>query len=94
MDPRDIGWEIESPSYRVYFWEQPPRPPHVPGYVSTWRSNEFELSEVDDVTEVLDWAKATAPPGGTYVVYAVVEGAAGRGLVRLAGVDPLASSAM
>jgi len=90
VDPRDTGWEVESPSYRVYFWTRPPAPPGVPADLVMYRSNEFELSGVEDVGEVLAWADATAAPGSTYTVYAVVEGVRERGLVRLAGVDPTA----
>jgi hypothetical protein len=91
VDPRDIGWQIDSPAYRVYFWEEPQARPAVPESLVMWQSNEFELTGADDVTQVLAWAKATGNPGSTYAVYAVVEGTGDRGLVRLAGVDPTAS---
>jgi hypothetical protein len=86
VDPRDIGWEVDSPSYRVYFWERRPAPA-VPS-VSSWHADEFEITDVEDVTEVLAWAQETANPRRTYTVYVVVEGRGERGLARLAGADP------
>jgi hypothetical protein len=44
-----------------------------------------------DVGEALAWAEATKPAGSTFTIYAVIEGAGERGLVRLAGVDPTAN---
>jgi hypothetical protein len=90
VDPRDTAWEIDFPSYRIYFWEPQAAAPGVPQQIVGFRSNEFEVSGVD-VGEVLAWAEATKPPGSTYTIYAVIEGAGERGLVRLAGVDPTAN---
>ena len=78
----------------MYFWEEPQARPALPESVVTWHSTEFELTGADDVTEVLAWAEETGNPGSTYVVYAVVEGRGDRGLVRLAGVDPMLRSAL
>jgi hypothetical protein len=89
VDPRDTLWEIDSPSYRIYFWERQPPPPGAPELVG-YHSAEFEASGVEDVGEVLAWAKETATAGATYTVYAVVEFAGERGLVRLRGADPTA----
>ena len=89
VDPRDTVWEINTPSYRIYFWEPQAAAP-VPQQPVSYRSNEFEVSGVD-VGEVLAWAESTKPPGSTYAIYAVIEGAGERGLVRLAGVDPTAA---
>lgn len=87
VDPRDVGWEIGSPLYRVYFWERQPPPPGAPELVG-YHSAEFEASGAEDVGEVLAWGEETATAGSTYTVYAVVEIGGERGLVRLRGADP------
>lgn len=83
VDPRDTRWEVSHPAYRVYFWEQ--YRPHEPG--SGWVSDEWEIEDVD---EVVDWARDNAR-GRRLAVYArVVNGQSGEpGLVRLLGADPL-----
>jgi hypothetical protein len=88
VDPRGQRWEIDSPSYRVYFWTRPLAPPHVPQDIVMYHSTEFELSGVGDVGEVLEWAEANAPPESTHTIYAVIEHAGEEGLVRLRGADP------
>jgi hypothetical protein len=93
VDPRDTGWEVDSPTFRVYFWSRPPTPAGMSEDHVMYHSNEFELSGVEDVREVLEWAEENAAPGSTYTVYAVVEGSRERGLVHLAGVDPTAPPA-
>jgi hypothetical protein len=92
VDPRDTRWEIDSPSYRVYFWTRPPAPPDVPEDLVIYHSTEFELSGAADVSEVRAWAEANAPPGSTHTVNVVLERDQERGVVRLAGVDPTGSS--
>jgi hypothetical protein len=90
IDPRDTVWEIDSHSYRFYFWEpQPPPQPNLPVHPVSYHSSEFEVTDVD-VAEVIAWAEATASPGSTYTLYAVIDQGNERGLIRLAGVDPLA----
>jgi hypothetical protein len=81
VDPRDIEWEASSPAYRVYFWREDSRG----GYAS----EEFQLDGATDVHEVLTWVAENAD-GRVLTVYALVEVEGGRGLVRLAGVDPTA----
>lgn len=81
VDPRDTEWEVLSPTYRVYFWRQ-----RSGGYVS----EEFQLQGAADVGEVLGWAEERAE-GRVVTVYALLDIGAGRGLIRLAGVDPTAS---
>jgi hypothetical protein len=83
VDPRDIRWEVSSPTYRVYFWRR------VGG---DYHSEEFQLSGASDVREVLAWAERRAK-GRTFTAYALVENALGEpGLVQLAGVDPTAGT--
>jgi hypothetical protein len=81
VDPRDIRWEVSSPTYRVYFWRR------VGG---GYRSEEFQLSGASDVRDVLSWAEERAE-GSTFTVYALLEIRGELGLVQLAGVDPTAS---
>jgi len=73
VDPRDVGWEIDRPSYRVHF--------HDP----TGTSYEYEVSDADAI-EVLDWAE-TRRAGRTYALYVCVP-CGDLGLVRLLGTDP------
>jgi hypothetical protein len=65
--------------YRVYFWR-----PYGGG---GWQSREFEVSGAD-AAGVFDWATRHAHDDEIYTLFAVVENREGRGLVRLAGVDP------
>ncbi|HSH58670.1 MAG TPA: hypothetical protein VK988_03315 [Acidimicrobiales bacterium] len=88
VDPRDVDWEIDAPDYRVYFWKRHPLPSDVPEAFQGWQSDEYELTETD-LHEVIDWVERRVDRDGTYVLYAVVnDHSRGRGLVRLAGVDP------
>jgi hypothetical protein len=89
VDPRDTGWEITSPSYRVYFWEAQPPPPGAQDDAVGYRSSEFEITGAD-VAEVLAWAEATAAGESSFTLYGVIEHGGERGLVRLAGIDPTA----
>ena len=76
VDPRDTQWEIDHPTYRVYFFD-----------VAAGRSDEFELDDAD-VSDVLAWADEHAS-GRQYAVYlrlAPPEGSPG--LLRLLGDDP------
>ena len=72
VDPRDTGWEVDRPAYRVYFWQ--------PGITDEW---ELEDTDVD---EVLRWAADNAA-GRQYAVYACVSDTEGHGLIRLLGSD-------
>jgi hypothetical protein len=86
VDPRDVRWELDNPDYRVYFWTRPAHSNAEPS------CTEFELTETD-VPAVLDWAKRTAG-NRTFAVYAVCGSVDGKGLVRLAGHDPLAPASV
>ena len=74
VDRRDQSWEIDSPRYRVYFWD------------AAATSYEYEVSQADDVAEVMAWADAERGTR-TFTLYACVQHD-GLGLVRLAGIDP------
>jgi hypothetical protein len=73
VDPRDQTWELERPSYRVYFHD------------ANGAQDEYEVLDAD-VVEVLAWAQ-TQRADRTFVLYACVPGD-GLGLVRLQGSDP------
>jgi len=83
VDPRDAGWEISQPAYRVYFWKQ--QNEHDP---SGWISEEWELRD-GDIGEVQAWAHATAE-GRLLVIYACVNIDGQIGLIRLSGNEPTA----
>jgi hypothetical protein len=74
VDPRDQNWEIDKPYYRVCFWD------------AAATSYEYQVSQADDVAEVMAWAEGERGTR-TFTLYACVQHD-GLGLVRLAGVDP------
>lgn len=88
VDPRDTQWEVDWPVYRVYFWHQPPAPAGVAQEHAMWHCDEYRLSDVADVGEVLDWARSKARSDQTFVIYVEQRDAQRSGLVRLFGVDP------
>jgi hypothetical protein len=88
VDPRDTQWKVDWPVYRVYFWHQPPAPAGVPQEHAMWHCDEYRLSDVADIEEVLDWARTTARSNQTFVIYVEQRDAQQSGLVRLSGVDP------
>jgi hypothetical protein len=57
IDPRDTGWEVWNPAYRVYFWRRVS--------ATGWGSRELEVSG-DDIVAALDWATRNANDGETY----------------------------
>lgn len=73
VNPRDQTWELDQPSYRVYFHD------------ANGASDEYELRD-GDVVDVLTWAQDQRA-GRSFVLYACVPGD-GLGLVRLQGRDP------
>ncbi|MGY2081175.1 hypothetical protein [Modestobacter sp. SYSU DS0657] len=81
VDPRDVRWEIDQPRYRVHFWWGAPgdegRPPGS-------AADEYEISGAD-IPAVLDWAAFRCSELGAdrFEVFAVVDHAGDRGLVRL-----------
>jgi len=86
VDPRDVRWEMDGKVYRVHFWEAPS---HPDGMYSCW---ETRLTDIDSVTEALDWS-ATNANGRDVVVHLELQGQPGapgaeRGLMRLHGHDP------
>ncbi|MCI3918732.1 hypothetical protein MO973_00555 [Paenibacillus sp. TRM 82003] len=101
VDPRDVGFEVEQPVYRVHFWQHtgtgyafPQRSGADLGPAvahPSYASDEHRLQEARDVEEVLTWARAQAA-GRVFVVYAEVREwtPAGErcGLLRLHGQDP------
>jgi hypothetical protein len=88
VDPRDIEWEVEQPIYRVYYWHQPPAPPGIRQSDVMYHCEEHRISGASDVNEVLAWARSTARPEQTFVLYVEHMQDGSAGLIRLAGVDP------
>ena len=88
IDPRDTKWEVDSPVYRVYFWHQPPAPPGIPPETVMYHSDEYRLSDVVDVAEVLAWARTTARADQTFTLYVEHQDSGGPGLIQLMGDDP------
>jgi hypothetical protein len=86
VDPRDVRWEMDGRVYRVYFWRAPSHPDGM------HTCSETRVTDVDSITEVLEWSAARAD-GRDVVVYLELEeqpGAPGaeRGLIRLHGHGP------
>jgi hypothetical protein len=81
IDPRTARWEINQPSYRIYFWQRSSDHPD-----GGWASDEWRLSDAG-VHEVLAWADEHAD--GRRVsswIEIVLDGEPG--LVRLSGWEP------
>jgi hypothetical protein len=57
-----------------------------------WTSDEWELTDADDVADVMSWAESNSG-GRRFVIYVRVVTQHGAGLVRLLGRDPSAQSA-
>jgi hypothetical protein len=87
VDPRDQSWEIDRPAYRVYFWH-----PKGAGDDAMWTSDEWELTDVDDVSAAMSWAESNSN-GRLFVMYVKALTHEGVGLVRLFGLDPSAQRA-
>ena len=76
MDPRDVEREVDDPTYRVVFWEQ------ISG--EGFGADEYDVTGVADVEEVLAWARTRASAGQTFTIHALVD----RTALRLLGDDP------
>ena len=85
VDPRDISVEIDSPSYRVYFWKRQGQDKQAAN--TGYECEEYELSDAD-VEEVLSWAKSKGKGHSHVCVYAVFTDGEGSGLIRLTGEGP------
>ncbi|MCF6379798.1 hypothetical protein L2K70_19470 [Nocardioides KLBMP 9356] len=92
VDPRDTEWVDDRPVYRVYFWHRPPAPPGVAPEHAMWHCDEYRLSNVADVIEVVDWARDRARSQQTFVIYVEQRDANRSGLVRLLGADPASAT--
>lgn len=76
IDPRDIEWEEQQPTYRVYFWSS----------TSEERSCvEYQVEEADSVSDILAWANDMCKNDATLQFILYVVSPQGPGLVRLAG---------
>jgi hypothetical protein len=83
VDPRDTGWEIDHPAYRVCFWQQ-----RDSGVDASWASEEWQVDDAD-IHDVLAWADAdTSRRAYTLYVCSTCDGTPG--LIRLYGRDPTA----
>jgi hypothetical protein len=55
LRPIELQWEVDQPTYRVYFWHQPKAPSGVPQEHMAYHSDEHRLREASDVHEVIAW---------------------------------------
>ena len=90
VDPRDIEWDVERPTYRVDVWERPAAPEGVAQEAMAYHRDTYRIGAADDVDEVLGWARETTRPGQTFSLYVECRDDGRLGLIRLAGVDPTA----
>ena len=97
VDERTSTWEVDQPTYRVFFWERGFGPPDVPREHVGYGCETYDVSEVADVFEVIAWATANSGAGKgviypgadrTFALYLVVTDGGRLGTVHLAGVDP------
>jgi hypothetical protein len=86
MDPRDAAWETRRPAYRIHFWEQAEAA--LSDSVADWSSDEWRLTDVLDVHEVLAWVTGAAGHGRQFELFVENSDTSGRGLLRLAGGVP------
>ena len=86
VDPRDTGWEVNEPVFRVYFWRELETP--VDGAEQAYASDEYEVTDAD-VREVISWADQQSA-GRTYTLHVLVPHPWPEelGLINLAGNDP------
>ena len=84
IDARDTEIAIDSPTYRVFFWE---RHGIHESATSGFTSSEYEINDARDVHEMLRWAEVNAG-NRTFTAYVVVN----KALVRLSGQDPTRSN--
>lgn len=75
VDPRYVTTEIETPVYRVDFWDQ------------NRASYENRIENAQSVVQVLDWAEAHRD-GQYVVVWVEFSDKSGVGLQRLVGWEP------
>ena len=83
VDPRDTGWEVSRPHYRVHFWRPFDGPPDA-----GWASEEWQVEDAD-VQEVLAWANSDEMHR-IYTLYVCCTCDGVPGLIRLHGGDPTA----
>jgi hypothetical protein len=80
VDPRDVTWEADHPTYRVYFWT------HDGSACDEWR-----VTDAANVHDVLAWSDEQVGEGRSYQVFVEVSAEReeqGVGLLRLRGADP------
>lgn len=90
VDPRDIEWEVDQPTYRVYFWHQPAAPPGVGQESVMFHGDEYRLGDAANVDEVLGWARERARTDQTFTLYVEHRDGDRLGLIQLMGTDPTA----
>ncbi|RJK95912.1 hypothetical protein D5H78_09940 [Vallicoccus soli] len=91
VDPRDTCWEVDSPAFRVYFWQQPtPVSQASAPELAGWSLEEWRLTGPRDVNEVIAWAELHRGDR-SYTLHVEVDEQGGLGLVTLAGTDPTSS---
>jgi hypothetical protein len=71
-DPRDRRWEVWNPRYRVHFWQQ---------VGDAHLSREFDITATE-VDAALSWIATERADDETFMLFALVDSGADRGLVR------------
>lgn len=98
VDPRDVVWAVDRPTFRVYPWRQARledvSAEHQPAGLRHselgWQCSEWELTG-GDVEEALAWAEEHLAGWDVADMYVVVPDRGdgrGKGLVRIRGHNP------
>ena len=80
VDPRDVTWELDHPTYRVYFWTQ-----------DGAACDEWRVTDAANFHDVIAWAYERVGAGRSHQVFVEVSAESGLGLLRLSGADPSSS---
>ena len=96
-----MQWWIYEPTYRADIWVQKDAPPGSEQRSIGWKHEAlYELTDVDDVNDAIEWASAKAGEAGANegihqavcALYVVLPAEiAGGGVVQIHGVNPTIS---
>lgn len=77
VDPRDVVWEVDRPTYRVYFWTS-----------DGSACDEWRVRDAASILDVLAWADERVGQGHGFQAFVEVSTQSGLALLRLCGADP------
>jgi hypothetical protein len=83
VDPRDVTWEVDHPTYRVYFWTQ-----------DGSACDEWRVTDAANIHDVLAWADERVGEQRSYQVFVEASAGSELGLLRLRGTDPTSTQGL